>query len=146
MRGLVAVCCLVAGLVACVGALWKQLMVRRSGLWPSTLGEIVRSEVVRTRSGAWDSRNSSYEARVEYRYAVGGQSYTGTTIDLGGSMHTSLPGHARKRCAAYPAGVRTLVYYDPERPERACLERTGSGPLFLGAVGVAFAAAGLFLL
>lgn len=146
MRGLIAVCLLVAGLIACVRAVWKQLMVRRSGLWPSTLGEIVRSEVVRGRGGAWDSRNSSFEARVEYRYEVGGRSYTGTTVDLGGTVHTSLEGHAEKRCAAYPAGVRTLVYYDPERPECACLERTGSGPLFLGAVGVAFAAAGFLLL
>jgi hypothetical protein len=126
--------------------MWKQLMVRRSGTWPSTLGEVVRSEVVKTRGGGWDSRNTFYEARVEYRYEVAGQAFTGRTIDLGGTVHTSLPGHAAKRCAAYPAGVRTLVHYDPERPERACLERTAAGPVFLGAVGVVFAVVGFFLM
>jgi hypothetical protein len=126
--------------------MWKQLMVRRSGLWPSTLGEIVRSEVVRTRGGAGGSGHSYYEARIEYRYEVAGRAFTGTTIDLGGTVHTSAQGHATKRCAAYPAGVRTLVYYDPARPDRACLERTGAGPLFLGAVGVAFAVVGFFLI
>jgi hypothetical protein len=126
--------------------MWKQLMVRRSALWSSTLGEVVRSEVVRTRNGAWDSRNTIYEARIEYRYEVAGQAFTGTTIDLGGTVHTSLQGHAARRCAAYPAGVRTLVYFDPARPERACLERTGSGPLFLGAVGVVFGVVGFFLI
>lgn len=141
-----AVCCLGAGLIAVLWAMWKQLMVRRSATWASTLGEIVRSEVVRTRSGAWDSRHTSYEACVEYRYDVGGQTLTGKTIDLGGTVHTSLQGHAARRCAAYPAGVRTLVYYDPARPERACLERTGAGPLFFGAVGVVFGVVGLFLI
>jgi hypothetical protein len=126
--------------------MWKQVMVRRSGFWPSTLGEIVRSEVVRTRGGAWDSRHTYYEACVEYRYEAAGRTYTGTTIDLGGTVQRSLSGHAAKRCAAYPAGVRALVYYDPARPERACLERTGAGPLFLGAVGVAFSVVGLFLM
>jgi hypothetical protein len=146
VRGLVAVCCLLTGLIACLWAMWKQLMVRRSARWPSTLGEIVRSEVVRKRGGAGGSGHSYYEARIEYRYRVGGRSWTGTTIDLGGTVHTSLLGHAEKRCAAYPAGVRTLIYYDPERPQCACLERTGSGPLFLGAVGVVFAVTGLFLM
>jgi len=146
VRGLFAVCCLGAGLIACVWAMWKQLMVRRSGLWPSTLGEIVRSEVVRSRGGAWDSRHTTFEARVEYRYEVSGRTFTGTTIDLGGTMHTSLSRHAAKRCASYPAGVRTLVYFDPARPERACLERTGAGPFFLGAVGVVFAVVGLALM
>lgn len=146
MRGLFAVCCLGAGLIACVWAMWKQLMVRRSGLWPSTLGKIVRSEVVRMRGGAWDSRHTSHEAHVEYRYEVSGRVFTGTTIDLGGTVHTSLSRHAAKCCASYPAGVRTLVYYDPARPERACLERTGAGPLFLGAVGVVVAVVGLVLM
>jgi hypothetical protein len=126
--------------------MWKQLMVRRSGAWPSTLGEVVRSEVVRTQGGAWDSRQRTYEARVEYRYEVAGREFRGTTIDLGGTVHTSLPRHAEKRCATYPVGIRTLVYYDPARPERACLERTGGGPLFFGAVGVAFAVVGIFLM
>ena len=53
---------------------------------------------------------------------------------------------AKKRVGRYPVGSRTLVHYDPARPDRACLERTAGGPLFIALVGLVFAVVGLFLL
>ena len=135
-----------AGLGACGYAVWKHLLVRRSASWPRVMGEVTRSEIVRTSSGHWQSPNTIFKAIVEYDYEVAGGRYHGDTIDLGGTVNTSIVRHAERRCARYPVGARVTIVYDPEGPEHACLERSSNGPLLLGAIGLVFTVAGLFFL
>lgn len=56
---------------------------------------------------------------VEYRYRVAGQSYTGTRYDL----WSNKKGDGREIIAAVPPGSRVPCFYDPERPERAVIDR-----------------------
>jgi hypothetical protein len=108
--------------------------------WPATEGEVVKSEVYRDRG--------VYYPRVEYRYLVEGSELTGSVVSFGGVFGTNFSKTpARSVVDHYPSGRQVLVYYDPRRPSRSCLERTaGLRWLMFAGVGVAMLATGLRLL
>lgn len=91
--------------------------VAKAANWSSTMGTVTFSTVERRRS----SRNStaSYPV-VHYTYQVMGQTLQGRKImpgpESGGSW-------AHKVVERYPAGAQVMVYYDPNNPSDAVLER-----------------------
>lgn len=85
--------------------------------WPTTMGTVIASRI--------DERYSSESGRVDYpsvqySYQVGGQSYQGTKIAPG--MEVGGTG-AGKVVARYPAGAQVMVFYNPQNPSEAVLER-----------------------
>lgn len=115
--------------------------VEEAKRWPSVQGEVVESEVKRHRR----RKSVTYEARVRYRYEVNGESYNGKAIVLGGEVRSSRV-KAEARCETYAVGTTPAVFYNPQNPEEACLERVHEG-LWLELVGGAFGVAiGLLLL
>ena len=107
-----------------LGFYWKKVrLVRRSKRWPSTLGEILQSKVVRESN----DDGSHYFAKVVYRYSARGEIYEGDTVQIGVGGNTGARRKAKETVSRYPAGAQTLVYFDPEKPGRACLERSGEG-------------------
>jgi hypothetical protein len=76
------------------------------------------------------SDGTTYEAKIEYEFELGGTSYTGDRHSFF-SFGTSSSEHASEVVRRYPVGKRVTVYYDPGEPEQSVLEvDTRSFPWF----------------
>lgn len=84
--------------------------------WPSTMGSVVMSTIDRrsTSDGYTD-----YPV-VQYSYQVNGQSYQNSKLAPGPEVGGT---GARKVVAKYPAGAQVMVFYNPQNPSDAVLER-----------------------
>jgi hypothetical protein len=84
--------------------------------WPSTMGTVMMSTIEQRSS---EDGYTDYPV-VEYSYQVGGQSYQNMKLapgpDVGGTG-------ARKVVARYPVGAQVMVFYNPQNPSDAVLER-----------------------
>lgn len=91
--------------------------VEKAANWSSTMGTVTFSTIEYRRSG--NSGSSAYPV-VHYTYQVMGQLHQGRKImpgpETGGSW-------AHKVVQRYPAGAQVMVYYDPNNPSDAVLER-----------------------
>lgn len=85
--------------------------------WSSTMGTVSNSYLERRRSSKGGSVNYPV---VQYSYQVGGQSYQGRKIAPG--MEVGGTG-AGKVTGRYPVGAQVMVFYDPQNPSDAVLER-----------------------
>lgn len=85
--------------------------------WSSTLGTVSNSYLERRRSSKGGS--TSYPV-VHYSYQVNGEGYLGRKIAPGMEVGGSGAGGV---VARYPVGAQVMVFYDPENPSDAVLER-----------------------
>lgn len=85
--------------------------------WPSTMGTVIASYLERRRSS--DSGSTNYPV-VQYSYQVSGQAHQGAKIAPGPEVGGSGAG---KVVARYPAGAQVMVFYNPQDPADAVLER-----------------------
>ena len=86
--------------------------------WPSTMGTVVASYLERRRSSS-NNGSTNYPV-VQYSYQVNGQMYQGTKLAPGPEVGGTGAG---KVVARYPAGAQVMVFYDPQKPSEAVLER-----------------------
>jgi hypothetical protein len=112
----------------------KFRLVRQSRRWPSTMGEIIQSKVVRESN----HDGSYYSAKVVYRYSARGRVYEADTVQIGAGGNTGAKKKARRIVGRYPVGTQALVYFDPKQPDRACLERRGEAGWVLGVVAIVY--------
>lgn len=85
--------------------------------WPSTMGSVLSSRVEQRSSS--EGGYTDYPV-VQYSYQVGGQTFQ--TIKLAPGPEVGGTG-ARKVVARYPAGAQVMVFYNPQNPSEAVLER-----------------------
>ena len=117
------ICALFLGLRALWGmlaalsqAIGVRLAARR---WPAAPGIIIGAEVrVTPRSG----EEPFYDAVVRYAYTVQGQEYEGAQDDL--TYVSNAQDAALAIVARYPVGASVSVYYDPQAPQRALIDRS----------------------
>jgi hypothetical protein len=129
-----AVVLVVAGVLAMVGGAFLFLgmrsvkAARASALWPSVPGKVTSSQLMTggTRSKPW------YNAQVTYIFAVNGQSFTGEKVFFGNSR-SNFPGKPQAVVDRYREGTEVNVFYNPQQPQQAVLERRtgGSNTLYL---------------
>jgi len=84
--------------------------------WPSTMGNVVMSTIDRRSSS---DGYTDYPV-VQYSYQVNGQAYQNTKLAPGPEVGGS---GARGVVAKYPAGAQVMVFYNPQNPSDAVLER-----------------------
>lgn len=98
--------------------------------WQNTEGVVVRSEVRRKSGGG-------IMPLIRYEYEVKANKYTGNRVGYGKVYSET---SAKRTARIYPKGKRVKVYYNPDDPSSAVLERGGSLgiQLFfaLGAAGI----------
>jgi hypothetical protein len=129
---------------------WVQnlQMARSSKSWPAVQGTVVSSKVVRVLDSTDKNgkRHYIYKGLVKYSYTVEGQNHLSTRISFG-DYSTSRAGHAEKIVANYPIGKQVRVYYDPDFPVQAVLERkAGFGHFIPALVGFLFLLGGIAML
>jgi hypothetical protein len=85
--------------------------------WPSTMGQVMMS-TIQLRSSS-EGGSTEYPV-VQYSYQVGGQGYQSMKIAPGPEMGGT---GARKVVAKYQPGTQVMVFYDPQKPSDAVLEK-----------------------
>ena len=98
----------------------KGMRRRDASDWISTPG-VVLSSTVQVRRIAGQTRKIP---AVVYQYAVGGHPYQGFRVHLGEKLGSvRFAGGAERLVQKYPTGAQVVVYFDPENPADAVLER-----------------------
>lgn len=94
--------------------------------WPSTAGTVLGSRLERRRSSG--RSGSTIYPLVQYSYRVMGRDYQGNVIapgpELGGSG-------APRVVERYPISSQVTVFYDPENPADAVLEKKAPAMFWL---------------
>jgi hypothetical protein len=85
--------------------------------WPSTMGSVIMSRIEQRSSS--EGGYTDYPV-VQYSYQVGGQTYQ--TYKLAPGPEVGGTG-AGKVVARYPSGAQVMVFYNPQNPSEAVLER-----------------------
>jgi hypothetical protein len=85
--------------------------------WPSTMG-VVQMSTIEQRSSS-EGGYTDYPV-VQYSYQIGGQAYQSMKLAPGPEVGGT---GARKVVAKYPAGAQVMVFYNPQNPSDAVLER-----------------------
>ena len=85
--------------------------------WPSTMGTVNSSYLERRFSSEGGSTNYPV---VQYSYQIGGQGYQSTKLAPGPEVGGTGAGKVVER---YPAGAQVMVFYNPQNPSEAVLER-----------------------
>jgi hypothetical protein len=108
--------------------------------WPSTTGTILSSTVRRNSSTDEDGHtNYSFSPIVEYDYSVSGQAFKGKRVHYGITPSTSMS-TAQKEADRFTPGMQVPVFYNPDKPNEAVLEKkevTSKVGLILGVVFMA---------
>lgn len=86
--------------------------------WQSTTGIITASALERRSRGT--NRGYANYAAIRYSYQAGGQAYQGTKFDLGPALRDK---EAKKLIARYPVNTQVTVFYNPQNPSEAVLEK-----------------------
>ena len=123
-----------------VGAIYGVGVVRKAAAimhWPSTRGT-VETSATRTHK---ERRSVRYSVDVTYSYEVLGVKYRGSSMAVGGGFSTDDKSLSEFRSRCYPVGSTLPVYYNPDDPSEAYLERTSHQPytaLILSAAALMF--------
>jgi hypothetical protein len=114
--------------------------------WPATSGQITEAHVSHHTSTDSDGDISEhYTPKVKYTYQAIGQEYEGTNIGFGFQQSFGNPGKAQATLARFPVGGQVTVYYDPNNPAEAVLERKAGGSTVKLVLGIIFLAISLCL-
>lgn len=101
--------------------LFVRRKVAQAANWPFTMGTVTLS-TIEMRSSS-EGGSTAYPV-VHYSYQAVGQSYQGRKVMPGPNVGGS---GAHKVVARYPTGAQVMVYYNPEKPSEALLERNMPG-------------------
>lgn len=117
--------------------------VRASQTWSTAQGTVIQSWVRKSNSTDSDgSVSSSYHPEIHYSYQIMGVDYQGNKIAFGPKVGGNRSG-AEKMVEKYPTGANVTVYYQPDKPANAVLERSISKISLV--MGIVFILAGFLI-
>lgn len=133
IAGVVAIPFVVIAIVFVVIALRSRRKVSAAQDWPSTSGKVTYATVETRhshRSGGGSS--TSHYAKVVYEYSANGQRYQSDRITFGSDVGYGNYNRVLQKVASYPVNSTVQVYYNPDNPAEAVLEKTApSSKIFL---------------
>ena len=116
-----------------------------SQTWPSTSGRIVEARVTESTSTDSDGdRSTYYSPQIVYEYEVMGSPIRGDKIYVGLKSSSSNYKKAQEKVAQYPIGKTVSVFYNPDDPTDAVLERRAQTTTTL-VLGIIFLVIGVCL-
>lgn len=96
--------------------------------WHATPGKIISSELdAQTTTDEDGYQTTTYIAKILFEYQVDKTSFKGECINFDYGMRTSNKGKQQSIVEQYPAGSQVTVYYDPDDPKQAVLEKAVNG-------------------
>ncbi len=110
------------GLVMLLIYLNAHVRAAASQNWPSVEGQIDSSRVRRMSRSSSGNSSSSYFPEVRYTYSVMGNTYQGNHVGFGVPI-SGFQSSAKQVVGRYPRGATRTVYYNPQNPAQAVLER-----------------------
>ena len=135
--GIFVLVLLALGTYLIVFSLRSKKKAEASQGWPSVAGTMTLSEVKQSINRNEDGIESiSYYPAVEYTYQYAGQSFTSKRLQFGGVQGQKNSTNAQKVLARYPQGGSVTVYYNPENPSEAVLERQAGGSKVSLVIGI----------
>jgi hypothetical protein len=100
--------------------LYLRSKLRSCQRWPQVTGTV-------TQSGL--DTDDGYRTSVIYEYTVNGAGYSGSRVQFGTPTTYIRKSSAEAAISHYPANSHVTVYYDPQNPAEAVLDRTSPGGL-----------------
>jgi hypothetical protein len=94
--------------------IWRRAQMTRQ--WAGTEGKVIASTV----DTQWNAERKDYW--VEYTYLVAGRQYTSRTVGFTASVRPRAH-QERDKFKLYYVGALVTVYYDPQHPQNAVLQR-----------------------
>lgn len=110
---------ILAGLAGMSPVIYQYWLVAKTK-WKRTLGKVKTSYMKKRIDN--DLNSTSYEAVIEYEYAVNGETFLGDKIYPGSKFATSAEMTIAQIVKKYPKGKNVSVYYKKKDPALACLE------------------------
>lgn len=102
--------------------------------WSQIMGTVLMSTTQSRRNSDGSGGYTSYPV-VMYSYQAGGQTHQGNTIAPGPQVGGSGAG---KVVARYPIGSQVVVYYNPQNPAEAVLEKKAPAQFWLWFILIIF--------
>lgn len=140
---------LMIGLIVFATA-YKFYQVHRAAHWLQTSGKVISAKAVsrrvrtaQTRFGAEQGGGEQLRnfADIRYEYRVNGKRYSGQRVGIGEDLGDHDVAGTLER---YPQGASVTVYYDPDNPAEAVLER--DAPEGIWSAIIIFLVVSIFLL
>jgi len=105
--------------------------------WSSTTGVVIASYIRTTGAGnvAEAGDTDTYSPVVKYEYRVGSDPYASSKIGFGDFFYNWYS--SKIRVQAYPKGRNVTVYFDPQDPSSAVLDRNYPSVAIALLIGVA---------
>lgn len=119
--------CAAFGVASTGYGLHQRRKMRASENWQGTTGTI-RFAGIRENK---DSDSIEYEVWLDYEYVAGGAKYMGNRIELGRRTYLRKR-RAERELDRYPVHSSVTVFFNPENPKEAVLERKATdNPAYL---------------
>ncbi len=107
----------ICGIGFALYGLYGLFIINQSRSWSSIEGRVVSSQIIRGRK--------KFESAIEYEYVVDGKIYYNSRVRLSNIAEPAA--QVKAKVQKYAKGARVIVYYDPQNPQSATLERNLSG-------------------
>jgi hypothetical protein len=132
------------GLFVIVSALRSKRQADTSQDWLGVQGKIIESRIEKRESTDYDgSSTTHYTAIVRYTYSVMGEEFTGDRVAFG--IKAIDKNSANEIINRYPVDNTVMIYYDPNNPGQAVLERVTKTGWLQVVIGIALFLAGIYL-
>lgn len=124
------------GLLTAAAGLVEWRAARAAAAWPTAEGVVVS---IGTQTAEQRGRSLTYfdAVAVTYRYTAGGQTHTGSQIDLSGRPRRADSPAGRDLLARLAPGAPVTVHYDPADPARGILINDTTPGAFIAGGGLA---------
>ena len=110
-----------------------ELQQARLESWPSTRGRIIDAQMLSAESEP--GQPPTWWLELKYSYELKGEQYQGRRIRTGGPVLLANKSLVEKAAEQYTPGKEVSVFYNPENPSEAVLEKGSSRGWLLIAVG-----------
>ncbi len=132
---------LAIGAALLIYALMNRRKAAESVRWAQAGGRVLSAVIQEHVTHGEHGIHHYFEPVIEYEYNVVGTPYRGSRLAFGSSSGGRK--RAEETMARYAPGAPVIVYYDPQNPAEAVLERQARGGTIPIIVGIMFLGVGL---
>ncbi len=104
--------------------------------WPSVTGKVLASSVRESRSNEDNGVKVAYYPDVAFQYEVAGKDYSSKNRSFGAVTPLKSQEAVLRILEQYPVDSTLLVYYDPQNPTQAVIERAADGIKWVLVLGI----------